>query len=129
MSTTLAWKLFCRAGNATLTTVLSIKAMLEARIVADRIHGAACCVHGASALGDWTTASSQGGLMKDRHRGACGHAFRRSIADFYLELGCTTNGNFPAPANRGHRVRAVKAQQTQQNRALTSQNPFCTFER
>ena len=37
-TTTLAPKLFCNAGRATLTTVLSMNAMLEATIVATRIH-------------------------------------------------------------------------------------------
>jgi hypothetical protein len=32
-------RFFCKAGNATLTTVPSIKAMLEPRMVAARIHG------------------------------------------------------------------------------------------
>src|SRR5579862_9969157 len=48
-STTVAWRLDCRAGKATLTTVLSMNAMLEPRIVADRIHGRDFSRHGAAA--------------------------------------------------------------------------------
>src|SRR5271168_437188 len=38
-SATVAPKLLCKAGSATFTTVLSINAMLDASIVATRIHG------------------------------------------------------------------------------------------
>jgi hypothetical protein len=46
-----------------LTTVLSMKAMPEARIVAARIHGCARAVHGISAFVDSITAWSHGGFM------------------------------------------------------------------
>src|SRR6266851_10251425 len=62
--TTVAWRLAWSAGRATLTTVLSIKAMLEPRIVAARIQRLACATHGTSAFTDRTTASSHGGFMK-----------------------------------------------------------------
>ncbi len=52
------------AGRATLTTVLSIKAMLEPRIVAARIHRPDCLVCGTLAVTDWTMASSHGGFME-----------------------------------------------------------------
>src|SRR5713226_6052859 len=45
-------------------TVLSIKAMLEPRIVAASIQRPACAAHGTSAFTDRTTASSHGGFMK-----------------------------------------------------------------
>ncbi len=48
---------------ATLTTVLSMKAMLEARIVAVRIHGPASGLHGAATLPDRMRVSSQGALI------------------------------------------------------------------
>jgi len=48
---------------ATLTTVLSMKAMLEARIVAVRIHGPASGLHGAATLADRMRVSSQGALI------------------------------------------------------------------
>src|SRR5271169_2412455 len=44
--------------------VLSIKAMLEARMVAARTHGPARAEQGAPAIADRTTASSHGGFMK-----------------------------------------------------------------
>ena len=51
----------CKAGNATLTTVPSINAMLEARIVAIRTQGP---LHGCNAPGAARAAdSSHGDLM------------------------------------------------------------------
>src|ERR1700721_242016 len=64
MSVTVPPRLDWSAGNATLTTVLSIKAMLEPRIVAARIHRPDVPGHGTSALTDRTSASSGAGLMK-----------------------------------------------------------------
>src|SRR5579871_5587343 len=52
----------CRAGSATLTTVPSTNAMLDARIVAARIHGSARRAHGAGCFATAAAASlSQGG--------------------------------------------------------------------
>ncbi len=62
--TTLAPKLFCRAGKATLTTVPSMKAMLDPTIVASRIHTFSSGRHGDVAMREWITASSQGGFMR-----------------------------------------------------------------
>ena len=45
-----------------MTTVPSMKAIDEPRMVAARIQGAALRVHGAVALADRMTPSSQGGL-------------------------------------------------------------------
>jgi hypothetical protein len=53
-----------KAGRATLTTVLSINALLEARIVTTRIQGPASVLHGAPALPDRIAASSHGGVME-----------------------------------------------------------------
>jgi hypothetical protein len=39
MSVADAWKAFCKAGNAKFTTVPSINAMLEARMVAIKTQG------------------------------------------------------------------------------------------
>src|SRR5262245_7405428 len=55
-----AWKLAWRAGIATLTIVLSMNAMLEARMVAARIHGCAALAQGAPSLPERRTTSSQG---------------------------------------------------------------------
>src|SRR5437762_9359742 len=52
------------AGSATLTTVLSMNAMLDPRIVAARIQTLACSAHGISSPPDRSTASSQGVLMQ-----------------------------------------------------------------
>jgi hypothetical protein len=41
-----------------------MKAMLEPTIVAARIQGPACVLHGISALLDWSTASSHGVFME-----------------------------------------------------------------
>jgi hypothetical protein len=49
---------------ATLTTVLSMKAMLEARIVAASIQILASALQGTSAPADRIMASSQGVFMK-----------------------------------------------------------------
>src|ERR1700720_4372541 len=62
-STMFAWNAFCSVGMATLTTVLSMKAILEARIVAVRIHGPASGLHGAAALPDRMGVPSQGVRM------------------------------------------------------------------
>jgi hypothetical protein len=50
------------AGRATLTTVPSMNVILDPRIVAASIHGAADRGHGESAARVRITASSQGGL-------------------------------------------------------------------
>src|SRR5579862_797175 len=63
--TTFAWRLVCSAGRATFTTVLSMNAMLEARMVAARIQGLACAVEGAPTIPNRIAASSHGGFMKD----------------------------------------------------------------
>jgi hypothetical protein len=55
-----ALRFVCRAGNATFTTVLSIKAMLEARMVAARIQRPLVFEHGALCGADRITFSSQG---------------------------------------------------------------------
>src|SRR5258707_13818778 len=60
MSTAVALRLVCSAGSATLTTVLSMKAMLEARIVAASTQRACDFGHGAVAGRDRITLSSQG---------------------------------------------------------------------
>src|ERR1700757_656676 len=58
-----ALKLASRAGNATLTTVLSMKAMLVPRMAAARIHGPDCGRQGESAGAERMAASSQGGFI------------------------------------------------------------------
>src|SRR5258708_29030740 len=62
--TTVAWRLAWSAGKATLTTVLSINAMLDPRIVAASTQRPACAVHGTPAFPDRAAASSDGGLME-----------------------------------------------------------------
>jgi hypothetical protein len=59
-----AWKLDWSAGRATLTTVPSIKAMLEPRMVAASTQGPAFALHGAPAFRDRMTPSSHGGFME-----------------------------------------------------------------
>src|SRR5215469_6694461 len=59
-SKTLAPNAVCNAGTATLTTVLSTKAMLEPKIVAARIHGRFASAQGAEAPADNIKLSSQG---------------------------------------------------------------------
>src|SRR6266480_5142797 len=61
--TTVAWSFDWIDGRAIFTTVLSMKAMLEPRMVAARIQLPAWVSQGASALADRITASSHGGLM------------------------------------------------------------------
>jgi hypothetical protein len=62
-SITVAPRLDCKAGNATFTTVLSIKAMLDPRIAAVRIQVPARGGRGAVAGWDRIAASSQGAFM------------------------------------------------------------------
>src|SRR5216684_448821 len=64
ISTTVAWKVAWIAGRATFTTVLSMKAMLEPRIVATSIHVLALAAHGTPASVVRFTTSSHGVLMK-----------------------------------------------------------------
>ena len=52
----------CRAGNAMLTTVPSMKAMLDPRMVAARIHGPDSREHGVAARPDLICASAHGFL-------------------------------------------------------------------
>src|SRR5712691_11857077 len=59
-STTVALRLACSAGKARLTTLPSMKAMLDPRIVAARIQGAASEEHGVRAGEDRITPSSHG---------------------------------------------------------------------
>src|SRR3954447_6790881 len=62
-STTVAWRLDWSAGSATLTTVLSMNAMLEPRMVAARIQGPASGRQGARSRPVRMMASSQGGRI------------------------------------------------------------------
>src|SRR5271155_2567879 len=62
-SITVAPRLDWRAGNATFTIVLSMKAMLDARIAAARIHVPAAGWPGATEGPDRIASSSQGGLI------------------------------------------------------------------
>jgi hypothetical protein len=56
-----AWRSLCKAGNATFTTVLSINAMLEARMVAIKTQGP---LHGFAVPGAMrAVASLLGDLM------------------------------------------------------------------
>src|SRR5260370_41513268 len=64
ISTTVAWKVAWIAGRATFTTVLSMKAMLEPRIVATSIHILALAAHGTPAPAVRIPTSSQDVLMK-----------------------------------------------------------------
>src|SRR5947207_150350 len=59
-STMLAFRFVCSAGNATFTTVLSIKAMLEARVVATSTQRPASFEQGALAKRERITLSLQG---------------------------------------------------------------------
>src|SRR5262245_51173488 len=62
-SATEACKSLCSIGSATLTTVPSIKAMLEPRIVAARIHGSLLDVQGDVVDVVCTTPLSHGGMV------------------------------------------------------------------
>src|SRR5579864_1480067 len=64
-STTVAWRLVCKAGKATLTAVPSMKAMLEPRIVAASTHGRDFSAHGADKAPARITASSHGCFILD----------------------------------------------------------------
>src|SRR5438270_10913326 len=64
ISATVAWKVAWIAGRATFTTVLSMKAMLEPRIVATSIQILPLAVHGTPAPAVRIATSSQGDLMK-----------------------------------------------------------------
>jgi hypothetical protein len=71
-STIVAFRFVCSAGNATLTTVLSIKAILEARVVATSTQRPANFEQGALAGRERITLSSQGSrvnpnIMMARH--------------------------------------------------------------
>src|SRR5216683_1919436 len=70
-----ALRLACKAGSATLTTVPSMKTMLDPRIVAARIQRRCALVHGVALLFAEITPSSHGGrrmfIELRRHRLAC----------------------------------------------------------
>src|ERR1700730_11715673 len=91
ISTTVAWKLAWIAGRATFTTVLSMKAMLEPRIVAASIQVLALAAHGTPAPVDRITTSSQGVLMKamDDRDGELGSQAQRDLS---LKCLRTSNG-------------------------------------
>src|SRR5215469_2128316 len=63
-SMTVALNVAWSAGNATFTTVLSMKAMLVPRIAAARIQGPDWGAHGVLSAPDRMAASSQGGFMQ-----------------------------------------------------------------
>src|SRR5712671_6777204 len=64
ISKTVTWKVAWIAGRATFTTVLSMKAMLEPRIVATSIQVLALAAHGTPASVVRFTTSSHGVLIK-----------------------------------------------------------------
>src|SRR5436309_209435 len=70
-STTVAWNADCRAGKATFTTVLSMKAMLEPRMAAAIIQGPASGAHGLPELPDRIKASSHGGFIQAVDESGC----------------------------------------------------------
>src|SRR6202051_4159919 len=78
MSVTEAWRAVCRAGRATLTTVPSMKAMLEARIVATKTDGP---LHGCTAPGAVRIADSSHGDLIDNPRLASGRPLRTAPFD------------------------------------------------
>src|SRR6266566_9618442 len=59
----LAFKSVCSTGSATLTTVPSMNAMLDPRMVAASTHGPISLVLGAHSGAAWITPSSHGGLI------------------------------------------------------------------
>src|SRR5438270_3205189 len=79
MSTAVALRFVCNAGSATLTTVPSMNAMLEARIVAARTQRPLDFGQGADGGRDRITFSSQGS-RKTPHIFATYH--RREVAGF-----------------------------------------------
>src|ERR1700688_1304098 len=85
-STTVARNVAWIAGKATLTTVLSMNAMLEPRMVATRIHTLASGLQGTSPTAVRIEASSQGVLMNAYgcHLGCV--RFRRSSEQRLLEV-------------------------------------------
>src|SRR5271156_5664895 len=74
-----------------LTTVPSMKAMLEARIVATRTQVLACARQGTAALVDLITAPSPGALMMamDAIRGAFGSEDRRQWHSLRIDKSLT----------------------------------------
>src|ERR1700722_500595 len=78
MSVTEAWRAVCSAGRATLTTVPSMKAMLEARIVATKTHGP---LHGCTAPGAVRIADSSHGDLIDITRLASDRPLRTAPFD------------------------------------------------
>src|SRR2546430_5205545 len=62
-STIVAFRFVCSAGNATFTTVSSMNAMLEARVVAASTQGPEDFEQGAVAASDRIMLSSQGSRM------------------------------------------------------------------
>src|SRR6266513_5495973 len=62
-STIVAFRFICSAGNATFTTVPSMNAMLEARVVAASTQGPEDFEQGAVAASDRIMLSSQGSRM------------------------------------------------------------------
>src|SRR5262245_40041610 len=85
MSVIVASKFDCNAGNATLTMVPSIKARIEPRIVATKIHGRAAGEHGADAGAERITAASHG---------CAGEAdnLTRSRSRLFMAVSCARGG-------------------------------------
>src|SRR5436305_9759792 len=87
-STIVAFRFACSAGNATFTTVLSINAILEARVVATSTQRPAIFEHGALAKRERIMLSSQGswidvGMMASYFRDV---RTRRHCAFPFLQL-------------------------------------------
>jgi hypothetical protein len=77
-------KLLCKAGSATFTTVLSINAMLDASIVATRIHGFERAAANPAAEAAIFAAASDGDFIRvcgqSKTSGPAGNVW--SIADY-----------------------------------------------
>src|SRR5882724_11843786 len=106
-STTLAWKALWNFGAATLTTVPSIKAMLEPRIVAARIHGPEFSAQRVPGLPERMEISSQGAFMQvlsSQGIGSLGHS-----VSLVARSSCGVESERGARPAQAHPIRACAA--------------------
>src|SRR6266850_1043661 len=109
-SMAVALRLACSAGSATLTTVPSMKTMLDPRIVAARIQRRRDLVHGVAPLFAEMTPSSQGGrrmfIELRRHRLACvSKVEQESAHEVVAWFGCRVFPRFRKGDPRNHTKR------------------------
>src|SRR5690349_4288116 len=103
-----AWKVLWSMGIATLTTVESMNAILDPRIVAARIQGCAASQQGAAVRPERIAASSQGAFIAVWMQPAESPALKLANLQVREEIPPATWGGCKHPIMVGFRKRSVR---------------------